>query len=161
MAEDIFSTFSISGQGMSVQRQRLSAVAKNIANAISTNGPDGKSYQREIIEVKATPQNDFNTNLNQQISLMKTDPQHAAAAKLSGNKKDEQILETSSVKDNTAPRLVYDPSHPDANDDGYVEMPNVNVVTEMVEMITAQRAFEANAGVVESVKNIARYSLDI
>jgi len=161
MAENIFSTFSVSSQGMSVQRQRLSAVAKNIANANSTRGADGKAYKREIITVKAIPQNKFNSNLNEQISLMQTDGQNISAAKINNYQKEGQTLETSTVQDTTLPRLVYDPSHPDANSDGYVEMPNVNVVTEMVEMISAQRAFEANAGVVESVKNVARYSLEI
>jgi flagellar basal-body rod protein FlgC len=57
--------------------------------------------------------------------------------------------------------MVYDPSHPDADENGYVLMPNINIVTEMVDMITAQRAFEANTNVVESAKNMARDSLDI
>jgi flagellar basal-body rod protein FlgC len=72
-----------------------------------------------------------------------------------------QYLDIEIKKDMSEGRLVYDPSHPDADENGYVRYPNVNVVTEMVEMITAQRAFEANVSVIESAKNVARDSLDI
>lgn len=74
---------------------------------------------------------------------------------------DDQILKAQVARDNSPPRMVYDPSHPNANADGYVQMPNVNIVTEMVEMISAQRAFEANTGVITAAKNIARDSLEI
>lgn len=65
------------------------------------------------------------------------------------------------AKDNSPLRLVYDPHHPDANKDGYVEMPNINIVAEMVDMITASRAYEANVTAVNSAKNMAMKALDI
>ena len=161
MAENIFSTFDISGQGMSVQRMRLSAVSRNIANVNTTKSTDGRPYQREVVVVRGIKENPFESELGDQISLLKTDTNHSTNLNPGTYPGDNQILNAKTVRDATPPRLVYDPHHPDANPEGYVEMPNINIVTEMVEMITAQRGFEANTGVVESAKNLARYSLEI
>lgn len=161
MAENIFSTFAISGQGMSVQRQRLSAVANNIANANTTKGPDGLPYQREVVVVRHVPGSPFEDVLQDQISMTQTSDDHSGNASPVGKSPDYTVLNAYTTKDATPPRMVHDPSHPDADENGYVHFPNINIVTEMVEMITAQRAFEANTGVVDSAKNLARYSLEI
>lgn len=161
MAENIFATFAISGQGMTVQRMRLSATANNIANANTTKGIDGKPYQREVVVVREIPGSPFEEELDSQIELKKTNSEHAPNAKQGTYPPNYSVLNARTAKDNTPPRLVYDPSHPDADEKGYVNMPNVNIVTEMVEMISAQRAFEANTGVINSAKNLARNSLDI
>lgn len=161
MAENLFSSFDISGQGMSVQRMRLSAVAKNIANANTTKGPDGQPYQREVVIVRAIPQSPFENELENQIKLERTDRSHSQNAHPGTYPPDYSVLNARTARDNTPPRLVYDPSHPDADDNGYVKMPNINIVTEMVEMISAQRAFQANTGVIDAAKNIARDSLKI
>jgi flagellar basal-body rod protein FlgC len=68
---------------------------------------------------------------------------------------------TGIIKDNAPLKLMYDPNHPDANREGYVEMPNVNIVTEMVDMITASRAYEANVAAVNAAKSMAAKALDI
>lgn len=161
MAENIFASFAISGQGMSVQRMRLSAVANNIANANTTKGVDGKAYQREVVVVREIPGSPFEEEVQRQISMNRTSADHAPNAKQGTYPPDYSVLKARSAKDNSAARLVYDPSHPDADKQGYVHYPNVNVVTEMVEMISAQRSFEANTGVVTAAKNIARNSLEI
>ncbi len=161
MAENIFSSFDISGQGMSVQRQRLSAVAKNIANVNTTKAENGMPYRREVVIVRHIPGSPFGSEYDNQITLSKTSPSHSGNATLKPLEGKNDVLMAKSTKDSTEPRLVYDPSHPDADTYGYVHMPNINIVTEMVEMITAQRAFEANASVVEAAKNIARESLEI
>jgi flagellar basal-body rod protein FlgC len=161
MPENIFATFKISGQGMSVQRMRLNAVANNIANANTTKGPDGNPYQREVVVVRAIPDSPFEKELNGQLDLVRTDKVHSSNVSIPGDQPDYRTMQAISAKDSTPPRIVYDPSHPDADENGYVKMPNINVVTEMVEMITAQRAFEANAGVIEAAKNIVRDSLEI
>ena len=159
--ENIFSTFAISGQGLSVQRQRLSAVANNIANANTTKGADGKPYQREVILARAASRSPFDHALQEQITMSGTSAFHAPNARLDNNNPNAQVVTATSIHDTSAPRKIYDPAHPDADTEGYVSMPNVNVVTEMVEMISAQRAFEANTGVISSVKNIAKDSLEI
>lgn len=161
MAENIFASFAISGQGLSVQRMRLSAVANNIANVNTTNGPDGKPYEREVIVVRAIPGSPFVRELDTQIQLARTSMEHAPTAQPGNYPPDYSVLKAKSARDNTPPRLVHDPSHPDADENGYVKMPNINIVTEMVEMISAQRSFEANSQVIESAKNVARDSLEI
>jgi flagellar basal-body rod protein FlgC len=161
MAENIFSSFAISGQGMSVQRMRLSATANNIANINTTKNQNGVTYQREVVVVRAIPDNPFESELSQQISLSRTVSEHASNANPGNYHTDNNVLNAITARDNTAARLVYDPPHPDADENGYVHYPNINIVTEMVEMISAQRAFEANTGVIESAKNIARNSLEI
>ena len=161
MAENIFSSFNISGQGMSVQRLRLSAVARNIANANTTKADDGMPYKREVVVVRDIKDSPFEKSMEASLQLDKTDNGHTGAAHANGMQGHDEVLRARTVKHNSAPRMVFDPHHPDANADGYVQMPNVNIVTEMVEMISAQRAFQANAQVVDAAKNLARYSLEI
>jgi flagellar basal-body rod protein FlgC len=161
MAENIFASFDISSQGMSVQRKRLSAVANNIANVNTTKGADGKPYQRETVIVHGTSQNLFELELNGQINLQGSRLSHGSNLNSGNYPPDNFVLNSYIAKDNTPSRLLHDPSHPDAREDGYVEVPNINIVTEMVEMMTAQRAFEANSQVVESAKNFAKASLEI
>lgn len=161
MAENIFSSFNISGQGLSVQRMRLSAVAKNIANANTTKDENGDVYKREIVVARAKPESFFEKQLQQQITLSGTNAYHGQNAGFDNRHPDNTAVQAIAAKDTSPARTVYDPSHPDANEDGYVMMPNVNIVTEMVEMISAQRAFEANTSVLSSAKNIAKESLEI
>lgn len=161
MADSVFSTFSISGQGLGVQRQRLTAIADNIANANTTRAEDGNVYRRKVVITRGLKQNSFEQALEQSVLNLKgTDGAHVPAAEMGGNSP-ERVLKAITARDDSAPRLVFDPAHPDANADGYVAMPNVNIVTEMVEMISAQRGFEANTSVIQAAKNIARDSLDI
>ena len=161
MAENIFSSFNISGQGMSVQRLRLSAVARNIANANTTKADDGMPYKREVVVVRDIKDSPFEKSMNATLQLDKTDAGHSGVAMNNGLEGDDEVLRARTVKDNSAPRMVFDPNHPDADPNGYVQMPDINIVTEMVEMISAQRAFQANAQVVDAAKNLARYSLEI
>jgi len=161
MAENIFASFDISGQGMSVQRMRLNATANNIANINTTKGPLGLPYQREVVIVRAIPRYSFENEMQQQIAMTKTSSEHSGIATIEPYPPDYSVLKAKSARDSSPPRLVYDPSHPDADENGYVKYPNINIVTEMVEMISAQRAFQANVGVVQAAKNIARDSLSI
>lgn len=161
MAENLFASFDYAGQGMSVQRMRLGATAENIANANTTSGPNGETYKRRVVIVRELAESPFSRTLDDQISLGRTSKAHAGNANPATGLPDNSILEAQSAEDNSPARLVYDPGHPDANEEGYVAYPNVNIVTEMVEMISAQRAFQANAGMMEAAKNIARDSLEI
>lgn len=159
--ENIFSSFAFSAQGLSVQRMRLSSVAKNIANADTTRDEQGQVYRREVVVVRALQRPHFDELLQQTMPLARSSSSHVDPETPGLRPPDDQILKAQVARDNSPPRLVYDPTHPNANAEGYVEMPNVNIVTEMVEMISAQRAFEANAGVINATKNIAKDSLEI
>lgn len=161
MSENIFASFDISGQGMSVQRMRLSAVAKNIANANTTSGPDGQPYQREVVLVNSVDQSEFGQELDNQISLTTTTDGHSDKTLNADGIQNNSTLEARIAKDNSPARLIYDPAHPDADENGYVHMPDINIVSEMVEMISAQRAFQANTNVIDAAKNIARNSMEI
>ncbi len=159
--ENIFSSFAYSGQGLSVQRQRLSAVAKNIANANTTRDEHGKVYHREQVIVQSDNKGSFRSLLQSELPLANEVQGHVGGGLDPYSAPDRNTVRSVIGKDGTAPRMVYDPTHPDADDKGYVQMPNVNIVTEMVDMISAQRAFEANTGVINAAKNMAKDSMDI
>ncbi|HYF02805.1 MAG TPA: flagellar basal body rod protein FlgC [Patescibacteria group bacterium] len=162
MADTIFSTFDMSAQALNVQRQRLSAVANNIANANTSKTENGKPYQREVVVVNGKNRNTFEQAFQKQITLAGTSAGHGGnIQEPGGDGRSKRILSATVQNDNTGERLVHDPSHPDADEDGYVHLPNINVVTEMVEMIAAQRSFEANTSVVSAAKNMARDSMEI
>lgn len=160
MSENIFQTLNIAGQGMSVQRKRLSAVANNIANVNTTRGLDGTPYQREIVVSQHNERRHFATELEHQINLERTDGSHAPNTRTLITEAEKNSVSADVTKD-PRQRLVHDPGHPDADAEGYVHYPDINIVTEMVDMITAQRGFEANTQIVSTAKNLARYSLDI
>ncbi len=160
MAENIFSTINTAGQGMSVQRKRLSAIANNIANANTTKGLDGLPYHREMVISSNNEKQVFANQLNSQLNLSRTDKAHAPNTKINIDENENKLIKSETIKD-TAERLVYEPSHPDADADGYVHYPDINIVTEMVDMITAQRGFEANTQIISTAKNLARFSLEI
>lgn len=158
MEGGIFEIFKISGEGLSLQRRRLSSIAKNIANANTTKTPEGGPYKREIVVARQVHKSDFQSQFEIVLKPFKSGDKHLDL--IANKTQNKEYIDAEILQDNTV-RLVYDPSHPDADENGYVRYPNVNVVTEMVEMISAQRAFEANVSVIEATKNIARDSLDI
>jgi flagellar basal-body rod protein FlgC len=161
--DKIFSGFNISSRGMSAQRKRLNTISENIANAETTKTEKGVPYQRKQVVMSATKGIMFGTELaSASIGLARTDPNHVSAEEMVfGTQTPLPDIGTSVKADPTPFKVVYDPSHPDANEEGYVTMPNVNVVTEMVDMISASRAFEANAVAIGASKTMARDSLEI
>jgi len=159
----IFSAIDISASGLGLQRKRMNAIASNLAN-IDSIGPDGKPYQRQ--EVRAAPGKPvtFAEEINNQlIPLVTADQNHIA--NLSGNfaPSDYTVREVAGkvVSDPSATKTVYDPSNPDADKDGYVTEPKINAVTEMVDMISATRSYEANVTAINASKNIIKDSFDI
>lgn len=141
----IFGAMDVSATGMTAQQLRMDTISENIANVNTTRGADGKPYRRKtvVFEEKSYP------TFSESLSM--------------ANKHNigKGVKVTQIVEDPTEGRLVYDPSHPDANEDGYVTLPNVNTVTEMTNMIDATRAFEANVTVMNSTKGMALKALDI
>lgn len=161
MGGNIFEIFRICSEGLLLQRQRLTSIAKNIANANTTRTENGEPYRREIVIARAKEDDSaFHREINNYLTPLKI-LREQVPSEVGQKIPETQYLDIEIKEDMSEGRLVYDPSHPDADENGYVRYPNVNVVTEMVEMITAQRAFEANVSVIESAKNVARDSLDI
>lgn len=141
----VMNAMNISSSGMTAQRLRMDIISQNIANINTTRDENGNVYKRKTVifaEKDATPFANI---------LMKT----------SGNV-GNGVKVTAIVNDNeTAMRKVYDPSHPDADSDGYVTYPNVNTVQEMTDMIDATRSYEANVTAFNATKNMALKGLEI
>lgn len=140
----VFGAMDVSATGMTAQQLRMDTISENIANVDTTRDADGNVYRRKtvVFEEKSYP------TFDESFSM--------ARGHIGKGVKVSQIVE-----DTTEGSLVYDPSHPDANEDGYVMYPNVNTVTEMTNMIDATRAYEANITVLNSTKNMALRALEI
>jgi flagellar basal-body rod protein FlgC len=138
-----FRSLRISASGLSAERLRMDTISSNIANVSTTRGENGQPYIRKI----AVFQENLNTELNK-----------------STGKPEGKMLGVKAVgieEDKSPLREVYDPSHPDADEEGYVTMPNVNILNEMADMITATRAYEANVTAMNSEKSMFLKALEI
>ena len=142
----MFDSMHVSASGLAAERLRMDVIAQNLANANSTRGPDGQPYRRHEVVFRST---DVGASSGAGRS------ERASNEALSG------VEPVAIVEDPSALRTVYDPEHPDADEDGYVHYPNVNPVTEMVDMMTATRAYEANVTAMNAAKNMALKALDI
>ena len=159
-----FSGFSVSAKGMSIQKKKMNLITENIANTATTKTSDGSPYRRKFISVEQ--KNSFGGNLNMEGQSMKL---HISNSKHISNPPDmSAIPEQRDLgiavdvnEDNSVGEIVFQPEHPDANDDGFVQMPNVNIVTEMVDMIASTRSYEANLTAFNASKQIAKDSLEI
>ncbi len=146
----IFTAIDTSASGLTAQRLRMDVIAGNIANVETTRTPEGGPFKRQLLVFASK------TDLTMQkfpFLPMKLKTQMESPG--DGVK----VLEIS--KDPSAPRLKYDPSHPDANNEGYVAYPNIDVVKEMVDMISASRAYEANITAINAAKGMVSKALTI
>ena len=160
----VFGGLNISSGGLSAQRQRMNVIAENMANAETSKTEQGGPYRRKIVQLKAKGAHVFSSLIRQaSVPLATTSAGHFAGGEMTwqGDSPAATAVDTTEVEDTSAPRMVYDPSHPDADANGYVAMPNINIVTEMVNMISASRAFEANVVAVNAAKTMAKDSLEI
>ncbi len=158
-----FSSFDIIAKGLRIEKKRMDLVAENLANAETTKTASGGPYKRKYLTVHAS---DFkipgqNVGEQQTISLETTSADHIRIPAKPESETQESELSLQTQTDNTPGEMVYMPEHPDADENGYVQMPNVNVITEMVDMIAASRGFEANVTAFNGAKQIAKDSLEI
>jgi flagellar basal-body rod protein FlgC len=135
---EILTGLSSTVSALNAERTRMDVVGENIANVNTTRGTDGKPYERQQVV--------FETML-QRASQTGAQPQSLHVARVE--------------KDHRAPKMVYEPGHPDANSDGMVAVPDINVAEEMVDLIAASRAFEANLAVVKNARSMAIQTLSI
>jgi len=158
----IFDGLTIASSGMSAQRERMNLIASNIANANTMESSDGGPYKRKSLNLKSTPINDFSEIFSSKLEKITTDGAHFKGS-FPDLQKNEigSGVKINSIKENNDFTTVYDPSSPYANKDGYVKKPNIKPINEMVKMIEAQRAFEANATSFNSVKAMMQKSLEI
>lgn len=143
----IFNAINLSASGLTAERLRMDVISKNIANENTTKTANGAPYRRQVVVFKTQ---DNNRSFSKYLEK--------------ANKKGSQFtgVEVSSIKNDNSPhKRVYDPGHPDADEEGYKLMPNVDIVTEMAHMISATRAYEANITALNSTKGMALKALEI
>jgi len=143
---DFITGLRISGSGMAAQRARLNTISSNIANINTTQTPEGGPYRRKDVVFESMPDA---KNFGEIITS--TNPKGSF----------QRVQVTDIVSDKKAPLLKYEPDHPDANPDGYVAYPNINLMEEMTNMIQASRAYEANVSALQASKDMALSSLEI
>jgi flagellar basal-body rod protein FlgC len=160
----MFSGFDVSALGMRAQRRKMDAIAENIANIETTRTPNGGPYKRKFVQFKSSTQQTFAKALVWSgIRLGTTNEHHLAGgdAEFTENENLPGGVEALQQEDPSPLKMVHDPSNPDADENGYVRLPNVNIVTEMVDMISASRTYEANVTAVNAAKAVAKDSLEI
>jgi flagellar basal-body rod protein FlgC len=144
----MFDGLEISASGLTAERMRMDVVAQNLANAQTTRGADGQPYRRqEVVLQERVPTSGFGAALAGAMGGRTGTPGGVQVAQI--------------AQDQTPLKRVYDPGHPDADANGYVQMPNVDSVSEMVDLISAQRAYEANVTAMQAAKQMFSKTLEL
>lgn len=142
---DLLTSLRISSSGLGAQRKRMEAISSNIANAQTTRTAEGGPYRRKEVVFGSEPARDkFSEILEGEME-----------------ENGQKVHATEVISVNKAPILKYEPEHPDANEQGYVAYPNVNVMEEMANMISASRSYEANISALNTAKSMALKALEI
>ena len=141
----MFDSFNINASGLTAQRYRMDVIAENVANANTTRTADGSPYKRKVVtfEEKNGSYEKFDTIFGR------------ASRRFKGH----GVAVNGTYEDSSEGNMVYDPAHPDADENGYVTYPNVNIITGMTNLIDASRSYEANATAFEASKAIAKQGL--
>lgn len=143
----LFSSIDISSSGLTAQRLRMDIISNNIANVNTTRSKNGEPYRRQI---PVFQERGSGIQFKDILLQKEADNQIQKGVRVVAIKEDQSPF-----------KLVYNPDHPDANEDGYVKMPNVDIIREMVDLISASRAYEANVTAINSSKNIFLKALEI
>ncbi len=142
---DLLTSLKISSSGLSANRKRMGAISSNIANAQTTRTSEGGAYRRKEVVFGSEPARDsFADVLEGEL-----------------DEKAQTVHATEVISTNRPPILKYQPNHPDANEKGYVAYPNINVMEEMANMISASRSYEANISAMNTTKSMAMKALEI
>jgi flagellar basal-body rod protein FlgC len=142
---DFLTALNISSSALSAQRLRLDVISSNLANINTTHTPEGGPYRRREVVFAALPAtDDFGEVLNSEME-----------------KNLRKVEAVDVIIDRRPPKMIYDPQHPDANASGYVGMPDINVMEEMVNILSATRSYEANVAVINATKSMAAKALEI
>ena len=161
-----FTAFGVSASGLSAQRQRMNTIAKNIANMDTTRTRDGGPYRRQrVVLEEADNRKGFRGLLNKDgLRLSRTHTVHLpprARTAFRRRSAADGVRVKGTFMDNTLPKRVLDPGHPDADEEGYVAFPNIDVISEMVDMMSATRAYEANVTAIGAAKSMIKKALEI
>jgi len=140
---DIFSSFRVSASALKAQTIRLNTISSNLANVDTTHTPEGGPYKKKSVYFQSKPlsfKDELDSNLQGSV---------------------QGVEVTKILEDKSPPRKVYDPSSPDADKDGYVAMPNISALKEMVDMMSATRSYEANVTAIQSEKRMVLKAIDL
>jgi flagellar basal-body rod protein FlgC len=142
---DFMTGLRVSSSGMTAQRQRMNAISSNIANINTTRTPEGGPYRRKMVQLESMP------DAKSFADMMLSNPE----------KKVNRVQVTDVTSDRAAPLLKYEPDHPEADENGYVAYPNINLMIEMADMIQANRTYDANVSALNTTKDMALKALEI
>ena len=142
---DILTGMRVSSSGMAAQRMRMNTISSNIANINTTRTPEGGAYRRKDVVFESMPEGKSFGD------ILTSSPQKDVA----------RVQVTDVISDTKAPLMKYEPDSPDANEEGYVAYPNINLMEEMANMIQATRAYEANVSAMTATKDMAMTSLEL
>lgn len=142
---DFLTSMKISSSGLNVQRKRMEAISSNLANIETTRTAEGGPYRRKDVVIGSLPlQDEFDAHLSKEV----------------GDSLNQAVV-TNIVEDPNEPKMEYNPDHPDASERGYVAMPNINLMSEMVNLMTATRSYEANVTVANAAKAMALRAIEL
>lgn len=142
---DFMTSMKISSSGLTVQRKRIETISSNMANMETTRTAEGGPYRRKDLVITALPlEEKFGGHLNQEIS-----------------NSIHQVAVTDIIEDQNEPRMEFEPNHPDANELGYVAYPNIDLMSEMVDLMSASRTYEANVTALNASKSLALRAIDL
>jgi flagellar basal-body rod protein FlgC len=159
-----FTALRISASGLSVQRARMDVFAENIANASTTRTEDGGPYRRKTVTIaSAGDEGPRLPAIESELALARTHVQHGGGAEgpVIGESPTPGVEVAEIGVDDSEGPSIYDPTHPDADDEGYVRMPNVEIITELLSLQGAARAYEANLAAMKAEQEAARDTLRI
>ena len=146
----MFDALNVSATGLTAERLRMDVTAENLANAQTTRGADGQPYRRKEVVLAEVQSGGFGAQLAKAVGAGSASGSQPGGVEVAGI-----------TQDQTPGKLVYDPGHPDADANGYVQMPNVDPVAEMVDLISASRAYEANVTAMNAAKQMFSKTLDL
>ena len=160
---NFLNSFDISGYGLSAQRVRVNTISSNIANAQTTRTEEGGPYRRKEVVFKAI---DFNEKFNKALGEMTQsafyeDPLNEGEFGKKVNPAIMSVVIDKISRDDSEPKLKYEPNHPDADANGYVAYPNINPVVEMADLVEATRSYQANVAAFESAKGMANSAISL
>ena len=160
---NFLNSFDISGYGLSAQRVRVNTISSNIANAQTTRTEEGGPYRRKEVVFKAINFNDsFNKALGKMTQSAKyEDPLSEGQFGQEVNPSIMSVVVDKISRDDSEPKMKFEPNHPDADANGYVAYPNINPVIEMADLVEATRSYQANIAAFESAKNMANSAISL
>jgi flagellar basal-body rod protein FlgC len=162
--KNYFSAMNISASGLHTQRKKLDIISMNIANINTLQTEEGGPYKRQILIQEAQNRNIFEKMLDDEaLQLDKTNELHFNLEKNQYESHPEKLrgVDGQIQIDPAEPIKVYDPNHPLANEEGYVLKPNINIMTEMVDLVAAQKEYDANVAAISAFKSFAKSALNI